>query len=39
MVRFSYDDDIYRDKETKGKAVAYIDRLQENDHGLFSEPL
>ena len=30
---------INREKETNGKAVTYLDRLQENYHDLFSKPL
>lgn len=30
---------INREKETNGKAVTYLDRLQENYHNLFSKPL
>ena len=30
---------INREKETNGKAVIYLDRLQENYHDLFSKPL
>ena len=30
---------INREKETNGKAVTYLDRLQENYHDLFFKPL
>lgn len=30
---------INRETETNGKAVTYLDRLQENYHDLFSKPL
>ena len=30
---------INREKETNGKAVTYLDRLQENYHDLFTKPL